>query len=411
MPWRTTVMSLIALLGGFGLMQTGNTLQGTLLSIRGNIEGFSPIEIGLVGAAFWTGIVAGSLCSETVIERVGHVRTFAALGAIAATAPLFHLLVINPAAWIAARALTGLCFAGMFVVVESWLNGAATPQSRGKVLSVYSMTGLIAGITGQLLFPLADPAGFRPFCISAVIISLALVPVALTRAASPSYLGSEARSSVRDLYTQSPLGVVTAFLCGATTGAFFALGPNFAQRRGLDAGGIAAIMASGTLGGFLMAWPLGWLSDRMDRRIVIICAAVTAASSLAVLSALIPPDAPLPLLCVSVALLGATIVPTYSIVIAHVNDSVTKGRFVAASSCLLLIQGIGAAVGPVLAGFAMAAWEHGLAYTLIAQQALIVAWGFYCLAAEPSSERKGTFLVEPPVPVATTFAVAHEKAE
>jgi MFS family permease len=411
MPWRTTVASLIALLGGFGLMQTGNTLQGTLLSIRGNIAGFSPVEIGLVGAAFWAGIVGGSLYSEKVIGRVGHIRTFAAFSAVAATVPLLHLLVLNPVAWIAARALTGWCFAGMFVVVESWLNGAATPQSRGKVLGIYSMTGLIAGIAGQLLFPLTDPAGFRPFCITAVIIALALVPVALTRAASPSYQGSEARSRVRDLYIQSPLGVVTAFLCGATTAAFFALGPNFAQRRGLDARGIAAIMACGTLGGFLMAWPLGWLSDHMDRRIVIIGAAATATASLVVLTPLIPPFASLPLLCGCVALLGATIVPTYSVVLAHVNDSVATGRFVAASSCLLVIQGIGATAGPVLAGFAMAAWENGLAYTLIAAQVLIVAWGLYCLKAEPSSDRKGTFLVEPPVPVATTFAPARATVE
>jgi MFS family permease len=295
----------------------------------------------------------------------------------------------------------------MFVVVESWLNGAAAPQARGKVLSVYSMTGLIAGIAGQLLFPATDPAGFRPFCITAVIIALALVPVALTRAASPNHLDSEARSSVRDLYIQSPLGVVTAFLCGATTGAFFALGPNFAQRRGLDAGGIAAIMACGTLGGFLMAWPLGWLSDRMDRRIVIVGAAAAATTSLVVLSALIPPGASLPLLCGCVALLGAAIVPTYSIVMAHVNDSVEKGRFVAASSCLLLIQGVGAAVGPVLAGFAMAEWEHGLAYTLIAAQMLIVVWGFRCLSGTPSSDQKATFLMEPAVPVAATFASVH----
>lgn len=411
MAWRATVASLTALLAGFGLMQMGNTLQGTLLSIRGGIEGFSPVEIGFVGAAFWAGIVTGSLYSQRLIERVGHVRTFAALGAIAATAPLVHLLVINPLAWITARALTGLCFAGMFVVVESWLNGAATPQSRGKILSVYSMTGLTAGIVGQLLFPLTDPAAFRPFCITAVIVGLALVPVALTRATSPSRLGDETRSSVRDLYVKSPFGVVIAFLCGATTGAFFTLGPNFAQRRGLDSSGIAAIMASGTLGGFLMAWPLGWLSDRMDRRLVIIGAAATATSSLVVLTALIPPGASLSLLCICVALLGATIVPTYSIVMAHVNDTAAKGRFVAASSCLLLIQGIGAAIGPVLAGIAMAAWEHGLAYTLIAAQVAIVGWGFYCLAVAPESKRKGTFLIEPPVPVGATFAPAHVKVE
>ena len=305
MTWRTTVTNLSALLLGFGLMQTGNTLQGTLLSIRGGIEGFSPIEIGFVGSAFWIGIVAGSRLGGIIIDRVGHVRTFAALGAVAATAPLVHLLIINSAAWVAARALTGFCFAGMFIVVESWLNGAATSQSRGQILSIYSLTGLTAGIFGQLLFPLSDPVGFRPFCTIAIIIALALVPVALTRS-SPSHSGGEPSSRVRDLYLKSPLGVVTAFLCGATTAAFFALGPNFAQRRGLDAGGIAAVMASGTLGGALMAWPLGWVSDRMDRRIVIIGAALTASAALLVLTALIPSGAPLPLLCFCVALLGAT---------------------------------------------------------------------------------------------------------
>jgi MFS family permease len=233
----------------------------------------------------------------------------------------------------------------------------------------------------------------------------------LTRTEAPSHLESKARTSVRYLYVQSPLGVVTAFLCGATTAAFFALGPNFAQRRGLDPGGIAAVMACGTFGGFLMAWPLGWLSDHVDRRIVIIGTALTAALSLVVLTALVPPNASLLLICFCVTLLGATIVPTYSVVMAHVNDSVAKGQFVAASSCLLLIQGIGAAVGPVLAGLAMAAWPHGLAYTLIVAQVLIVAWGFYCLGATPSSKRKGSFLIEPPVPVATTFAAAHVRAE
>jgi MFS family permease len=159
--WETRLRGVIALLFGFGLMQMGNTFQGTLLSIRGSMSGFSPIEIGAVGAAFWAGIVIGSLRGGTVIRRVGHIRTFAALGAVASTAPLMHLLVVNPLAWIAARALTGFCFAGMFIVVESWLNGTATAETRGRVLSIYSMTGLIAGIAGQLLFPSTDPAGFK----------------------------------------------------------------------------------------------------------------------------------------------------------------------------------------------------------------------------------------------------------
>jgi MFS family permease len=406
--WRTTAASLLALLSGFGLMQTGNTLQGTLLSVRGGIEGFSPAEIGAVGAAFWAGVVIGALYGGTLIRRVGHIRTFAALGAIASTAPLLHLLMIDPVAWIAARALTGFCFAGLFIVVESWLNGAATGETRGQILSIYSMTGLIAGVVGQLLLPLVDPAGFRGFCIIATIIAFALVPIALTRSQSPSAVENAPRNSLRRLYAQAPFGTVAALLCGASTGAFFALGPVFAQRRGLDADGIAILMASGTLGGFLMAWPLGWLSDRTDRRLVVIGAAITAAASIAVMQVVVPDEAGPELLYFCVALLGASIVPTYSIVIAQVNDAVAKNEFVAASSCLLLIQGTGAALGPAIAGFAMSAWPHGLGYTLIAAQLLIAAWGIYRLARTSlRADHKGPFLIEPPVPVAVTLAPAH----
>jgi MFS family permease len=256
-----------ALLLGFWLMQTGNTFQGTVLSIRGEIEGFTLAEIGAVGAGFWGGVIIGSL---RVIRRVGHIRTFAAFGAIASTAPLVHLLVVDLFVWIAARALTGFCFAGMFIVVESWLNAGAISENRGQILSIYGMTGLLAGIGGQLLLPATDPAGFKPFCIIACIISVALVPIALTQGAAPAPPGEGSHVSLSRLYRESPLGVAAGFLSGVTTGAFFTLGPIFAELRGLSTGQIAVFMASGTLGGFLAAWTLGLLSDRYDRRLVII---------------------------------------------------------------------------------------------------------------------------------------------
>ena len=347
---RATLPTLLALLLGFGLMQMGNTLQGTLLSVRGGIEGFSPAQIGAVGAGFWVGIVIGSLRCGKLIQSVGHIRAFVALGAIASTAPLLHLLVMDPIAWVVARALTGFCFAGLFIVVESWLNSAATDETRGQILSVYAMTGLLAGIVGQLLLPATDPAGFRPFCIIAIIIAFALVPIALTRAVAPTHDDGGARISLRGLYRQSPFGLVAAFLCGVTTSAFFTLGPIFAQRRGLDTGGVAAFMASGTLGGFLMAWPLGWLSDRLDRRLVIIGAAVTATATLVIMMALVPDEASRWILYLCAGIFGGTIVPTYSVVMAHVNDSVGEGEFVAASGGLLIMQGVGAAAGPLLGG-------------------------------------------------------------
>jgi MFS family permease len=394
-------------------MQMGNTLQGTLLSVRGGIESFSPTLIGAVGAGFWVGIVAGSLRAGKLVQSVGHIRAFLALGAVASTAPLLHLLIVDPAAWIVVRALTGFCFAGLFIVVESWLNSAATDQTRGQILSVYAMTGLVGGIAGQLLLPATDPAGFRPFCLVAIIIAFALVPIALTQAVAPAHEGGGARISLAGLYQKSPFGLVAATLCGVTTSAFFALGPIFAQRKGLDTTGVAIFMASGTVGGFLMAWPVGWLSDRLDRRRVIIGAAIVASASLFIMMTLVPLGEPSRwVIYLCAAIFGGTIVPTYSVVMAHVNDLVGKGEFVAASGGLLIMQGIGAAGGPLLAGFAMSAWDHGLGYTLIAAQILMAAFGVYRSVRRPTPPKmhKGAFVVEPLIPVGTTLESEHSRA-
>jgi MFS family permease len=168
----------------------------------------------------------------------------------------------------------------MFIVVESWLNAGASSENRGQILSIYGMTGLLAGIGGQLLLPATDPAGFRAFCIIACIISVALVPIALTQGAAPAPPGEGSHIGLSRLCRDSPLGVAAGFLSGVTTGAFFTLGPIFAEGRGLSIGEIAIFMACGTLGGFVAAWPLGLLSDRYDRRLVIIGAAAAAATSL-----------------------------------------------------------------------------------------------------------------------------------
>jgi MFS family permease len=410
MPARltTAIPALPALLLGFFLMQTGNTFQGTILSIRGEIEGFALAQIGAVGAGFWAGVIIGSLRAAAAIRRVGHVRTFAAFGAIAGVAPLLHLLVVNPYVWMAARALTGFCFAGMFIVIESWLNAGASAENRGQVLSVYGMTGLLAGISGQLLLPTTDPAGFRPFCIIACIISLALVPIALTRGAAPAPPDESSHVGLARLYRDSPLGVVAGFLSGVTTGAFFTLGPIFAEQRGLSTGQIALFMACGTLGGFLAAWPLGLISDRYDRRLVIIGAAAAAAASLIAMLALVPGDAYPWLLYLCVALFGGMIIPTYSLALAHLSDSVAQEEMVAASGGLLLAHGSGAAAGPLVAGFAMSAFPGGLSFMLIAAQALIALFGLSRLFARaPSVAHKSAFALEPPVPVGTEFAPAH----
>jgi MFS family permease len=204
---------------------------------------------------------------------------------------------------------------------------------------------------------------------------------------------------------RSPFGLVAAFFCGVTTSAFFALGPIFAQRLELDTAGVAVFMACGTLGGFLFTWPLGWLSDRLDRRLAIIAAAIVATATLLIIVAVVPKDAPRWILYLCVAVFGGTIVPTYSVVMAHVNDSVGEGQFVAASGGLLIVQGAGAVVGPLIAGFAMSFLQRGLAFTIISAQILMVVFGLYRLrrrAALPPMPKRA-FVVEPPVPVGTAL--------
>lgn len=406
-----TLPTVVALLVGFGLMQMGNTLQGTLLSVRGGIEGFSATEIGLIGSGFSAGLVLGSLRAGALIRAVGHTRTFAALASLASAAALLHLMIVDPIAWVAFRTMTGFCFAGLFMAVESWLNGAATPAIRGQILGLYSMTGLISGVAGQLLLPVANPAGFTLFCIASVIISLALVPVTVSRATAPNLGEEQAGLDLRRLYRQSPFGLVAAFLCGITTGAFFALGPYYAQRLDFSETGIAVFMACATLGAFATTWPFGWISDRIDRRIVVIAIALGSALILGATLLAVPERLPPAVTCVLAFAFGGLILPTYNVVVAHVNDAVTPKEFVAASGGLLIVQGTGMATGPVLGGFAMSSLGNdGLAWLIVGAQGLIALWGFYRMTRRAAPEAKEQFQPMPVSPVGTQLIEATQRA-
>jgi hypothetical protein len=231
---RATLPTLLALLLGFGLMQMGNTLQGTLLSVRGGIEDFSPAQIGAVGAGFWVGVPKRRAYSGVSGSWSGRLDR-------AAPAPAGN----GSDSVDSGSRPDRFCFAGLFIVVESWLNSAATDETRGQIMSVYAMTGLLAGIVGQLLLPTTDPAGFRPFCIIAIIIAFALVPIALTRAVAPAHDGGAPGSASGGSIGSRRSDSWPPSCAGVTTSAFFTLGPILAQRRGLDIGGVAAFMASG----------------------------------------------------------------------------------------------------------------------------------------------------------------------
>ena len=403
------------LLLGYGALQAGNALQGSLLAVRAEAIGFSASEVGLVAAGFWVGMIAGSLRVPPVIAAVGQVRTFAALASLASAAALLHLLIQSPAAWVAIRALTGVCFAGLFICVESWLNGAATQGTRGRLLAVYGMTGLLAGVAGQFLLPLADASGYVLFCLVSVIISCSLVPVALTRVSAPTApeaLGG-GRLGWRDLAGRTPFGVIAAPLAGVSAGAFFGLGPFFAVRAGMSVLEVAGFMATASFGAFAATWPLGRLSDRIDRRLVVTACSSLATALLLALAAVViePVGVPRGVQFAFALGFGALIVPTYGIVAAHVNDRMGAHEHVHASGRLLILYGAGSAFGPVAAGLAISTvGDRGFSLVILVAQAAIVASGVWRIVAEGTLPRwaKRRFA---PTPVTPAIAPGPRRRE
>lgn len=397
---RATLFTLSTLLLGFFLLQMSNGLQGTLLAVRADSEGFDAALIGLVMSGFFAGMSAGSLLAGRLIERVGHIRTFAALASVASAAALVHLVFIHPIVWIGVRAMTGFCFAGLIVVVESWLNASVASAQRGRLLSIYAMVGLAAGSVGQLLLDVADPGGFALFALVSIGMSLALVPTTLSRATAPVPEIAQERPSIRRLWRISPFGAVATTCAGATIGMFFGLAPVFAQRIGFGPSEIAYFMAATTLGGLVLQFPLGALSDRIDRRWVALGVALAAMLVMAWLS-LVEVPAYLPGLAIAAAV-GGLLLPTQSIVIAHINDRAPPEALLAASGGIVLMQGVGAAAGPFLGGAAMdSLGPRGFLLGLAVVQAAIIAFALVRVIVHKGiePEAKGSYALTPMDPV------------
>ncbi len=341
----TALTPVAALLISVAVLLAGNGLQGTLLPIRAQMEDFSTLSIGVLGSVYFAGFAAGCLLGPKLIERVGHIRTFSAMAAIATAAILGHGLYAAPLLWWVLRALSGFCFAVLYVVIESWLNERATRETRGLVLSVYLIINLTVITLGQLMVTLADPQAFTLFAVAAILLSLGLVPVATTRTIAPSPPPA-VRPRLRRLYATSPVGFMGCLTVGLANGAFWALSPVFAAGSGMDTRGIALLMSATVVGGAIGQWPLGRMSDRMDRRYVVVACCGGAAMVAAALT-FAPFAAPWALFALS-GLWGAFAFPLYAISVAHTNDFAAPQDYVEVSSGLLLLYGAGAAVGPVL---------------------------------------------------------------
>ena len=338
------------------ILMAGNGVMSTLVSFRLESAGTRAGLIGLVATAYFVGLTIGALRASPIIRRVGHIRTFAAAVSLLSATTLAYTLFQGTAFWALLRFVDGLCVAAVFVCLESWLNERAEPSTRGSVLAAY-MISLYAGqALAQFLLNL-DGAPAAPFIASSLLVSLSVLPIALTRLKEPA-VAQQAPLSVRGLYAASPLGVVGCGMIGLMLGAFYGLGAVYARRIGLEMSQIALFMSVVIAGGVALQWPVGWLSDRFDRRTVIVATLLGATGVCAGLAWIAGPG---PLLLVLGAVFGGLSFALYPLCVAHTNDHLSAEQRVSASGGLVLTYSIGAAVGPTAgSGVMMAAGVGGL---------------------------------------------------
>lgn len=391
-----------ALLLGIGLIMLGNGLQGSLLGIRASIEGFNLTITGLIMAGYYIGVIGGSTVVPKIVGRVGHIRTFGALAAIASASVLVHAVFIDPWVWWTMRVVTGFSYAGLFVVAESWLNDASENETRGKLLSFYMLISLGSMASGQLMLNISPPSGFGPFIMISVLVSLAVVPILVSVGKMPSFESAES-VSIRQLFLVSPLGVVGMLVGSVAMGTIFGMGPIYASSIGLSVQEISFFMASIIAGGAVMQFPLGQMSDVFGRRLIII--GICLVGALASLFASHFSGSGWQLYAV-IALVGGLSTPLYSLCVAHTNDYLSQPQMVAASGTLVLVSGIGAAMGPPVTAFAMEQLGSlAFFYSIAVSLGLVAIFGLWRSTRREAMAQKdqGAFVVMAPTPISVGF--------
>lgn len=375
------ILAAISILSSVAFLIMGNGLQFMLLPIRAGIEGFSALQIGLLGSGYFFGFVLGCAFTPRMIVRVGHIRTFAALVAIASAAALGYPMALDAMIWIALRMVTGFCLAGLYLVVESWLNDQATNDTRGVLISTYVTVNFTVITLGQMMVTLFEPTSFVLFSIASVLVSLAAVPIVMTRSHQPPPITIVRFRPLR-MFRLSPTGTVSIFLIGLATGSFWALAPSYASAVSGSVSDAALFMSAAVLGGAIAQLPAGKLSDRVDRRKVLIglaagCATVGIALAL---------TSGMSLYWLGLgAIFGAGLLPSYAIAAAHVFDFADRADYVEISAGLLLLNGMGSTIGPLLSSASIELWgQQGL---LIANAAIQL--GLIGFVAFRLSQREG----------------------
>jgi MFS family permease len=372
------------LLLGVGLVMASTGLQGSLIGLRASIEGFPAWATGFVIAGYYVGFVVGSARIPALLQRLGHVRVFAALTALASASVLVHVLVVQPLAWAFVRAAVGCCMAGIYVVAESWLNDLADNGTRGRVFALYMIVAMGALAAGQLLLNVADPGGFMLFVLASLLVSVAVVPMLLTATTGPEML-PPAPLRVRAVLATAPLGIVGCVVSGVSYSAVLGMGAVLGTFAGLTVPQISALIALTVLGGIAGQWPLGRASDTRDRRVVIAFACIGAAAAAAAV-AYVTASA---WLFAGMAVFGALSMPLYSLSVAHVNDWVERGQIVQASGTLVLMVGAGSIVGPLITSWALeVAGPPGFLWTLALAHLVLGLYALHRMTVRPRSPRQ-----------------------
>lgn len=398
-----------ALLLGMMLLMLGNGLQGTLLGIRGEIEGFSTFEMSLVMSAYFVGFLGGSRLAPEMIRRVGHVRVFAALGSLISAILILYPALANAEAWMIGRIIIGFCFSGVYVTAESWLNNSSTNEKRGQTLSLYMIVQMIGIVAAQGVLLLGDPSGYTLFIIPSVLVSIAFAPILLSVTPTPAF-DTTKPMTLRELYSVSPLGVVGMFLLGGVFSAQFGMAAVYGGKAGLSIWQISIFVSAFYVGALIMQYPIGVFSDRMDRRILILLCALAggAAGFIAILS-----GGNFNVLIAMAFIIGGTSNPLYSLLLAYTNDFIEYEDMAAASGGMVFTNGLGAISGPIITGWLMTTFGAGAFFGVMS--ALMLAISAYAIfrmtqRSAPSVEDTDSFQAVMPSSSPVFVEVAQEIA-
>lgn len=393
------------LLVAVALLMAGAGLGSSLIGIRAGVEGFGTSTVGVIMAGYYVGFLAGSVVAPGLIRRVGHIRVFSGLASLASVGVLVHVVVLDASAWWLLRLVTGFCVAGLFVVTETWLNGAVTNATRGTVLAGYMVVVTGGQAVGQLLLNLADPAGFGAFVLTSALVSLAVVPVALSsvvRAPEPS---EPAPFTLRELIQVAPLAAAGAAVSGFAGAVVVGLGAVYAAESGLSVARTSVLLFTTLAAAVVLQFPIGRASDRVDRRRVIAAVAIVAALLSVVATQLGGPDRFVALVPVA-ALAGGLSFTLYSLANAHLNDYLPAGALVAAGALMVLVNGFGAVVGPIAASIAIETGGADWFFAVLAVVYVVTgAYALYRLTRRPavSPSERAAFV---PLPTGTAPTIA-----